>query len=349
MTFEEELGYRKKAVESIIRENLPKGEGLQKTVIEAMEYSIEAGGKRLRPMMLLECFLLFSDKEYKKDYSDVPGYVKKYAAALECIHTYSLVHDDLPEMDNDLLRRGKPTTHAKYGQAMGVLCGEGLLNYAFELITNALYDGILDTPEFATKKEIKGVVDVNTMSLLFGLNSLINKAKSGEKEEDVSKRMFRMIAAAKLIAECSGYKGMLGGQVVDVEKSGQAEDLETLCYMYHGKTSALIRAAILGGAVLAGISREDAVKLKQVSDDIGMAFQIRDDILDVTSTEEELGKPINSDEKNGKITYVTFTSLEEAQKKVEELSKSSREVFESYGEKAGFMLDLIDYLAGRRF
>ena len=187
------------------------------------------------------------------------------------------------------------------------------------------------------------------MSLLFGINSLINKAKSGEKEEDVSKRMFRMIAAAKLIAECSGYKGMLGGQVVDVEKSGQAEDLETLSYMYHGKTSALIRAAILGGAVLAGISREDAVKLKQASDDIGMAFQIRDDILDVTSTEEELGKPINSDEKNGKITYVTFTSLEEAQKKVEELSKSSREVFESYGEKAGFMLDLIDYLAGRRF
>jgi geranylgeranyl diphosphate synthase type II len=119
--------------------------------------------------------------------------------------------------------------------------------------------------------------------------------------------------------------------------------------MYHGKTSALLRAAILGGAVLAGISREDAAKLKQASDDIGMAFQIRDDILDVTSTEEELGKPINSDEKNGKITYVTFTSLEEAQKKVEELSKSSREVFESYGEKAGFMLDLIDYLAGRRF
>ena len=262
---------RKKEVEQIVTSFLPKEEGYQKTVLEAMNYSVSAGGKRLRPMLMLETYRMFGGTS---------KVIEPFMAAIEMIHTYSLIHDDLPAMDNDEYRRGRKTTHVVYGEAMAILAGDALLNYAFETAASAF---VLDEG-----------------------NPAIGKAF--------------MILASK-----AGVYGMIGGQVVDVESEGQPLEREKLDFIYDLKTGALIEASMLIGAVLAGASEKEQQAILQVAKDVGLAFQIQDDILDVTSDMETLGKPIGSDEKNHKTTYVTIRGLAQAQKDVEKISERALE------------------------
>ncbi|MCR5418449.1 MAG: polyprenyl synthetase family protein [Lachnospiraceae bacterium] len=296
--FEEELQARAEQAEEVILAYLPPVEGRQKVICEAMGYSFRSGGKRLRPIMMREAFLLF-DKEEKN--------VHPFMAALEMIHTYSLIHDDLPEMDNDDLRRGLPTCHVKYGQAMAVLAGDGLLNLAFETVTEALSQWENET--------------------------LIRGAK-----------------AASILAKRAGYRGMIGGQVVDIlaEEPGHVSDEEELTFIHANKTSALLQAALTIGGVMGGANEEQVEKLSHIGYLVGLAFQIRDDILDVTGSQEELGKPIGSDERNEKSTYVSLVGLEAAGEKVRSLSKQAMEELEQLPGDKTFLQALFAYLIERR-
>ena len=285
---------RKKEVEQIVTSFLPKEEGYQKTVLEAMNYSVSAGGKRLRPMLMLETYRMFGGTS---------KVIEPFMAAIEMIHTYSLIHDDLPAMDNDEYRRGRKTTHVVYGEAMAILAGDALLNYAFETAASAF---VLDEG-----------------------NPAIGKAF--------------MILASK-----AGVYGMIGGQVVDVESEGQPLEREKLDFIYDLKTGALIEASMLIGAVLAGASEKEQQVILQVAKDVGLAFQIQDDILDVTSDMETLGKPIGSDEKNHKTTYVTIRGLAQAQKDVEKISERALEGVASLSEENVFLNELIRYLIHRK-
>ncbi len=246
MEIKEKIMEHTKEVEDIIVKFLPAEEGYQKTVMEAMNYSFLAGGKRLRPMLMLETYRLFGGSSKA---------IEPFMAAIEMIHTYSLIHDDLPAMDNDDYRRGRKTTHVVYGEAMGILAGDALLNFAFETACK----GLMLEPG----------------------------------NPNVAKAM-------QLLAQKAGIYGMLGGQVVDVESEGLPLEREKLDFIYDLKTGALIEASMLIGAVLAGADEEAQNVILQVAGDIGLAFQIQDDILDVTSDMETLGKPIGSDEKNHK-------------------------------------------------
>lgn len=227
--------------------------------------------------------------------------VEPFMAAIEMIHTYSLVHDDLPAMDNDEYRRGKKTTHAVYGEAMGILAGDALLNFAFETAAGA-FD--LELSE-------------------------------------------RTAGAMQILAGKAGIYGMIGGQVVDVESEGQPVSRDKLDFIYRLKTSALIESSMMIGAVLAGASREETEKIRKVAEDVGIAFQIQDDILDVTSTLEVLGKPINSDDKNHKTTYVTLEGLEQAKQDVERISKRALETLASLNRQNPFLDELITMLITR--
>lgn len=273
MNFNETLTTKVENIEKIIKKFLPKEEGLQKTVLEAMNYSILAGGKRLRPMLVQEVFEAFGGT------GDV---VEPFMAAIEMIHTYSLVHDDLPAMDNDEYRRGRKTTHVVFGEAMGILAGDALLNYAFETALRAC---------------------------------------SGS-EPDMYPRIFK---ALQVLAGKAGIYGMIGGQVCDIESENSAEPIsgEQLMFIHEHKTAALIQAAMMIGGILAGADEIEVERLKQSAYDLGIAFQIQDDILDVTSTFEELGKPIGSDEKNHKQTYVSLYGLEHAKSEVKRLSEEA--------------------------
>lgn len=292
MNFKEELQKKTGEIEEILKACLPEEQGFQKTVLEAVNYSILAGGKRLRPMLMQETYRMFGgDGEV----------VKPFMAAMEMIHTYSLVHDDLPAMDNDEYRRGKKTTHAVYGEAMGILAGDALLNLAFE-----------------------------TASEAFTI--------------EISPRTAR---ALQILARKAGIYGMIGGQVVDVESEGQPLSREKLDFIYRLKTSALIEAAMMIGAVLAGATDEEMAAIERVAGDVGLAFQIQDDILDVTSTLEVLGKPIHSDDKNNKTTYVTLEGLEKARKDVAEISERAIRTLESLKYKNEFLEELIRMLITR--
>jgi len=254
-------------IEYVLRKYLPVPGDHQQEIMEAMKYSLLAGGKRLRPMLMQETYMLFGgDSEI----------VEPFMAALEMIHTYSLVHDDLPAMDDDAYRRGRKTTHVVYGEAMGILTGDALLNFAFE-----------------------------TASCAF------------EMEPQNSRRIGKAIA---VLARKSGIYGMIGGQVVDIRSAGKQIDKEMLDFIYALKTGALIEGAMVIGAILAGASDEEIAAVEQIAGNVGMAFQIQDDILDVVSTAEILGKPVHSDEKNEKPTYVAVKGLAEAGKDVERLS-----------------------------
>lgn len=292
MSFKEELQRRTEEIGTIINGYLPEEKNFQKTVIEAMNYSILAGGKRLRPMLMQETYRMFGG---------TGKVIEPFMAAIEMIHTYSLVHDDLPAMDNDEYRRGKKTTHAVYGEAMGILAGDGLLNFAFETAAGA-----------------------------FDL----------EMDAKVAK-------ALQILAGKAGIYGMIGGQVVDVESEGQALSREKLDFIYRLKTSALIESSMMIGAVLAGASNEDVRKIEQVANDVGLAFQIQDDILDVTSTLEVLGKPINSDDKNHKTTYVTLEGLEKARNDVEAISRRALDTLASLEYGNPFLEELITMLITR--
>ena len=294
MNFQDELKKRTDEIEEQIRAYLPKEEGFAKTMAQAMNYSMLAGGKRLRPMLILETCRLFGGE-------DVQAY--PFMAAMEMIHTHSLVHDDLPALDNDDYRRGRLTTHKVYGEAMGVLSGVSLLNYAYEVMLTA-FDG------------------------------------PGEKEA--------VIKAMKVMAHKTGLYGMLGGQSVDVENDGKPMTREMLDYIYENKTSALIEASMMTGAILGGASEEELFIVEKAARDIGLAFQIQDDILDVTSTSEELGKPVHSDEKNHKTTYVTLMGIEEAAAQVAKRSEEAVELLEGLNKKNEFLFTLVKELVGRR-
>ena len=291
MDFKTEMAERTAQIEQIIKKYLPKEEGYQKTIMEAMNYSVLAGGKRLRPMLMQETYRLFGGR------SEV---IEPFMAAIEMIHTYSLVHDDLPAMDNDEYRRGKKTTHAVYGEAMGILAGDALLNYACETAARA----------FAMEPGNPGVCQ-----------------------------------AFQILTAKAGIYGMVGGQTVDVESEGKpGMTKEKLDFIYRLKTSALIEGAMLTGAVLAGATQGEQKIIEQTAGEVGLAFQIQDDILDVTSTMEVLGKPIGSDEKNHKITYVTYEGIEKAKADVASLSEKAIARMDSLVVKNEYLTELLRYL-----
>lgn len=289
-----EIGKRAEEIEKIIKEYLPKEEGYQKTIMEAMNYSILAGGKRLRPMLMLETYRLFGGTSKT---------IYPFMAAIEMIHTYSLVHDDLPAMDNDEYRRGRKTTHIVYGEAMGILAGDALLNYAFETAAGA----------FQLEPE----------------NPAVGQAML-------------------VLARKAGIYGMIGGQVVDVESEGTVIDKEKLDFIHLHKTSALLESAMVIGAILAGANKEEQNLVEKAAGKIGLAFQIQDDILDITSTTEELGKPVGSDEKNGKNTYVAFEGLEKSKEDVKKISESAMEDLQKLPYENPFLIELIKELIERK-
>lgn len=292
--FQMELEERTRQTETVIEKYLPAAQGYQQTVIQAMNYSIQAGGKRLRPILMWETYRLFGGR------SQV---IEPFMAAVEMIHTYSLVHDDLPAMDNDEYRRGKKTTHARFGEAMGILAGDGLLNYAFETAVKAFE--------------------------LEPLNSQIGKALA-------------------VLAQKAGIHGMLGGQCVDIESEGRTVSEDKLAFIYHLKTGALLEASMLIGAILAGATGSEQKQIELAAGELGLAFQIQDDILDVTSTTEELGKPVGSDEKNHKTTWVTLFGVERAGQEVERLSRQSVERMNALVVKNEFLTRLMIELIHRK-
>ncbi len=261
-------------------------------IYEAMRYSVFAGGKRLRPVLLLASCRMFGGKD--EDAVD-------FACAMEMIHTYSLIHDDLPAMDNDDFRRGKPTCHKQFGEALAILAGDALLNKAYEVLATAVVSG---------------------------------------KDEKFSK-------AFKFIADYSGSCGMVGGQVVDVLSEGKQINSETLLYIDENKTAALIKAALKAGAVIGNATEEELTLIEKVGQNVGIAFQIKDDILDVTSTTEVLGKPVFSDEKNEKVTHITMYGIDEAQKELERLTDEALEIIAGFGEKGEFLFEYIKKLVVR--
>ncbi|WP_167958835.1 polyprenyl synthetase family protein [Anaerosporobacter faecicola] len=313
MNFKEELEKRIEEVEKVIINYLPKERGFQETVLKAMNYSVLAGGKRLRPMLMEETYRLFGGNEKKE--------IEPFMAAMEMIHTYSLVHDDLPAMDNDEYRRGRKTTHVVFGEAMGILAGDGLLNFAYETACKA-YAGCLEQEPFENKL-------------------------SEQQLRDYVNRANRIMKAMKVLTEKPGIYGMLGGQVIDVELTGKQVDKERLDVIYDWKTSALIEASMMIGAILAGATDQEVETIRKVGHSIGMAFQIQDDILDETSTLQILGKPIHSDEKNEKTTYVTLYGIEEAKQYVLAYSKKAIAQYQSLNKKNEYLEALIYYLIDR--
>ena len=281
-------------IERVLVEYLPEQSGFQKLIMEAMEYSVMAGGKRLRPMLMKETYELLGGTE---------NIVEPFMAAIEMIHTYSLVHDDLPAMDNDDYRRGRKTTHVVYGEAMGILAGDALLNFAFETAAKAF-----------------------TMF--------------PEKSLEIGK-------AIQILAGKAGIYGMIGGQVVDVESAGKSISKEVLDFIYELKTSALIESSMMIGAVLAGADEEAVKRIEIIAKNVGIAFQIQDDILDVTSSTEVLGKPVLSDEKNEKTTYVTLVGVEQAKKYVEQISNEAIELLGKFEVKNPFLEELLRGLIHR--
>ena len=270
LTFQEVLKEKTAQITDCIRMLLPKEEGRQRILFEAMNYSVLAGGKRVRPMLMQETYRCLGGAREREEDILVP-----FMGAIEMIHSYSLVHDDLPAMDNDMYRRGKLTTHAAYGHAMGILAGDGLLNFAFETALAANGQG--------------------------------NEGKLLQK-------------ALRVLAGKSGARGMVGGQTVDVIGTGKSFTEEELLFIYKLKTGALLEASMMAGAILAGAGDETVCAMEEVAADVGLAFQIQDDVLDVTSTVEELGKAVFSDEKNKKTTYVSLFGIEAAKKMVEKLT-----------------------------
>lgn len=294
MNFNEEREKKVQEIESILKKYLPEQEGYQKLIMEAMEYNMMAGGKRLRPMLMKETYAMFGGQS---------PVIEPFMAALEMIHTYSLVHDDLPALDNDDYRRGRKTTHIVYGEGMAVLTGDALLNYAFETAAKAF--------DMESEK-----------SLLIG-------------------------KAMQILGKKAGIYGMIGGQVVDVESAGKKINQEVITFIYSLKTCALIETAMMIGAVLAGASEEEVQKVEAIAWKVGMAFQIQDDILDVTSTSEVLGKPVHSDEKNEKTTYVTLVGYERAKEEVERLSIEAIFELENLNKQNPYLMCLIEKLINR--
>lgn len=290
----EKLKKRVEEIEAVIHAYMPVAEGHAKTVIEAMNYTMDAGGKRLRPMLMQETYRMLGGNE---------KVVEPFMAAIEMIHTYSLIHDDLPALDNDDYRRGRKTAHKVYGEAMAILAGDGLLNYAYE-----------------------------------------TAAKAFDMTEDLP----TVVRAYTVLTQKPGIYGMIGGQTADVELTGKPLTEEVLEYIYDNKTGALIEASMMIGAILAGAAGDTVTKIQQLAGIVGRAFQIQDDILDIEGTEEELGKPLHSDEENGKTTYVTIHGLEQAKAEVVQLSQEAVVLLDSIPGENPFLRELILSLMQRR-
>lgn len=296
MKFKEEIEKRTAEIEKIVDSYLPPETGMQKTVVEAMRYSVMAGGKRLRPMLMLEAYRLFDgNKEI----------IYPFMAALEFIHNYSLIHDDLPAMDNDEYRRGRKTTHVVYGEDLAILAGDALLNLAFETIAKGMAENPLDV--------------------------------SG-------------IKAFEILASKAGIFGMVGGQSVDVinENNNTDMNLKEILFIHENKTAALIEAALMCGAVLAGANDKQVSMMEKAGSDIGLAFQIQDDILDANGTFEELGKTIGSDENNQKATYLSLMGMEKSVDAVKELSQEAVEILRQMPKRNEFLEELVLSLVERR-
>lgn len=301
MNLNEMISDKVREAEQIIYGYMPTEGSYEQTVIDAMEYSVKAGGKRLRPLIMLETARIYSGDEAQRR-------VGAFMAALEMIHTYSLVHDDLPAMDNDTLRRGQPTTWAKYGDGMAVLTGDALLNYAYETAMKA-FDAF-DVSEYP-----------------------------------------RVVRALRYLSEKAGIYGMVGGQVADVEaeKKKISLDNDRLIFIHEKKTGALLQAAFVIGAILGGAPDEDIEALSKAALDIGVAFQIQDDILDITGDEKELGKNIGSDEESGKETYVTLHGMEKAKEMVIMLSEEAVKILKEINGDSEFLVELARALTERRY
>jgi geranylgeranyl diphosphate synthase type II len=286
------LKEKRAIVDAHLERYLTKADGAPDAILQAMRYSLFAGGKRLRPILAMAgcelCHGLLDD-------------VMPLACAIEMIHTYSLIHDDLPAMDNDDYRRGRPTNHKVFGEGMAVLAGDGLLNYAFEI----MLDG-----EFIDSNRLKAV---------------------------------------RLVAQAAGIRGMIGGQVMDLQLEGKEARLDQIEAMHRKKTGALIDASVLAGAIAAGCSEQQYRALAEFSSRIGLAFQITDDILDVIGDEKVMGKKAGSDAIKAKPTYATILGIENSRKKVEKLAREAKEYLETFGQDAAFLVALTDYLVNRDY
>lgn len=283
-------------IEQALRSYLPSQKGLEADVCKAMEYSLMGGGKRIRPILTLEFCRLCGGNLL----AALP-----FACAVEMVHTYSLIHDDLPCMDNDDMRRGRPSNHKVYGEDIALLAGDALLSLAFE--------------------------------------TMLSPRNAGLAGED------RAARAAGLLAKASGATGMVGGQVIDLQQEGKPTTIEVLQQMDEKKTGALIIAAAEMGCVIAGAEENKLAAARTYTRAIGLAFQIVDDILDVTADSKQLGKPVGSDETNQKNTYVSLLGLERSRGLVKELTEQAIKVLEQFPEDTSFLSDLARSLATRQY
>lgn len=280
----------------IISDNIPNKTIENNEIVSAMEYSLNAGGKRLRPLIMKSFYNLYNGTEVV---------IEPFMVAMEMLHTYSLVHDDLPALDNDDYRRGMPTTHRQYGEAVAVLAGDGLLHQAYETALSAFDSGY---------------------------------------------DYHNVIKALKIFGQKTGLDGMFGGQAADVINTGKEISDDLMYYIYSKKTGALIEGSMMIGAALAGASDDDIRIIESIGADIGLAFQIRDDILDIYGDEQVLGKPVNSDEKNNKKTYVTVNGKEKSQKDIELLTDRAVNNLNQIGynnEEREFLIALFKFLTSR--
>lgn len=293
MEFKKELKQKASYIEELLKEYMPKEEGYQKTVIEAMNYSLSANGKRLRPILTLEACRAVGGNEVDA----IP-----FAMGIEMIHTYSLIHDDLPALDNDDLRRGRPTNHKVYGEAMAILAGDSLLNYAFEVM----------------------------------LSNSINK-------EDPN----RYLKAINEIAKTSGVYGMIGGQVVDVESENIAIEKEKLDFIHMNKTAAIMIGCMRAGAIVGGADEKKLEQITTYGKNIGLAFQIVDDILDIVGDEAKLGKNIGSDIENNKSTYPSLLGLEKSKQIAHALIDEAKQNVKGLCGDTEFLEGLAEYIISR--
>lgn len=294
MNFEQELKEKIKCIDTALENYLEPRANLQNVIYEAMRYSIFAGGKRLRPVIMLAvCEMCGGNSE-----AALP-----FACAMEMIHTYSLIHDDLPAMDNDTMRRGRPTSHIQFDEATAVLAGDALLNRAFEIMTDR---------ELIT-------VDADTA-----------------------------LRAAHVIALSSGTEGMIGGQIVDIDSETKVIDRKTLQYIHSLKTGAIIRSSAAAGAILAKAGEDERRRADEFAYNLGIAFQIQDDILDVEGDSAVLGKPVGSDAENHKNTYVSLYGIEQAKILVREYLQKAENALSYFGTQAAFLKDLTAHLIGRK-
>ena len=298
--FLEDQKAKTEEIETILKEFLPREEGYQKIIMEAMGYSLLAGGKRLRPMLMKEVYLLFSEGTENLEEKKA---LHAFMAAQEMIHTYSLVHDDLPAMDDDEYRRGRKTTHVVFGEDMGILAGDALLNFAFETAAGAFSNAPSKWREIAD--------------------------------------------ALQILSKKAGIYGMIGGQVIDVKETGHAVSGEILDTIYELKTAALIESSMMIGAILGGAKESEVRIVEQIAKNVGIAFQVQDDILDVTGTASTLGKPVHSDEKNEKTTYVTLYGVEHSKKIVEEKSRQAIDMLKELPGEHAYLEQLLIQLIYR--